>query len=253
MGQKYDDKVTYEKGKLHIRYLFIIAVILAVIGISIALGGNSEALGQISMASTVSSIILSSIAIFMSISGENKLNYTHDKLLETSEKMSDITADIEKANSLLNTTINQKLFKIDDIFNRLEQIGQSVDNVEKEVLNRALRVNEDSSVNISNDILWKVYNEIIAEQDGIVGKMVEKIMEYFIVACSENEEIDNDNLMKYVDFTVGDSVDLIPFGMAIGIFYVFITLGVTKGATVKYFKEKMALSEKRWNEIRKCL
>lgn len=149
MDQKQDYKEKYEKGKLHARYLFIIAGILAIIGISIVLGGSSEALGQISMASTLSSIILSSIAIFMSISGENKLNYTHDKLVETSDRMSDITADIEKANSKLDNTINQKFMKIDDIFDRLERIGQSVDNVEKEVLN-SLRVNENRTVSVSS-------------------------------------------------------------------------------------------------------
>lgn len=252
MDQKQDYREKYEKGKLHTRYLFIIAGILAVIGISIALGGDSEALGQISMASTVSSIILSSIAIFMSISGENKLNYTQSTLLETSERLSNISVDIEKANSKLDNTINQKFMKIDDIFDRLEHIGQSVDNVEKEMLNRNLRANEDSAVKISNDILWQLYNDMIEESPDDIKKIIQGIVEYCVVCNSENASFRVDNIEKYLQSVLGFFSSFFD-GYVVGIIKIFMNIGITSAANAKYFKEKMNISQAKWNEIKEFI
>lgn len=250
MDQKHDYKVKYEKGKIHVIYLLIIAVILAIIGISLALGGNDDALAQISMASTVSSIILSSIAIFMSISGENKLNYTHDKLVETSDKMSEITANIERANS----EINQKILKIDDIFDRLERIGQSVDNVEKEVVNRTLNIQENSTVDISDDTIWNVYNHMInvTDEDNMIVKITKETMAYFLIYRSKDCTFDADKLDMYLKSVISDT-ETFSTGLAVGLICVFTAMGLARAKTLKYFEEKIALSEEKRNEIEKFL
>lgn len=253
MDQKQDYKEKYEKVKLHIIYLTIIAVILVVIGISIALGGNGEALGQISMASTVSSIILSAIAIFMSISGENKLSYTHNKLVETSDRMSGITDNIEIANSLLDNTINPKLTKIDDIFDRLERIGQSVDNVEKEVLSRTtLSVNENSTVTISSNVLWQVYNDMLRDQSTTFDKIVKAAIEYVIVCSAEGADLSLDSIGKRLKLVMGASNPYFE-GYAWGIAKVFIYIGITNRESLKYFEERLDLSQAERDEIRRIL
>lgn len=251
MDQKQDYREKYEKIKLHIVYLIIIAVILAVIGFSLAFGKNSIALGQISMASTVSSIILSSIAIFMSISGESKLNHTHDKLVETSDRMSGIADNIEQANNLLNDTINQ-ITKIDYISELLEQIGQSVDIVEKEVLNKSFSLNENSDVGISKDILWEIYTEMI-DGDNDIGTIITRgVMEYLIVSHLENTDIEWTALRKYLASEMGEC-STFAIGLAWGILGVFIFMGVTDDEAVLYFKEKMALSDAKLNKIKEFL
>ena len=249
MSQKHDIKVTYEKGKLHIRYLLIIAVILAVIGISIALGGNSDALGQISMASTVSSIILSSIAIFMSISGENKLNHAQNTLLETSDRLSNITANIEQANSLLDGSIGQKLSKLDEISDRLERIGQSVDNVEKEMFSKTFNIQEDSTVNISNDVLWKLYDDLTNNYS--IGQETEKLMEYVVTVHSKNRTFDFDNFSEYLESVLDGNAFSI--ALTYGILGVFIAVGITNEETTKYFEKRMVISEEKRKEIEKFL
>ena len=250
MDQKQDYKEKYEKGKLHIRYLLIIASILAVIGISIAIGGNDEALGQISMASTVSSIILSSIAIFMSISGENKLNYTHDKLVETSDRMSGITANLELANNLLNDTINH-ITKIDYISERLEHIGQSVDNVEKEVFNRTtLRVNENSTVSVSSDIIWQVYQNLIEESTDAFREIIKAAIEYVVVYFVDENDYTIDDMLKYVESVVGFS-NKIYEGYVVGVLGVFAIMGIDEKNNYKYFEERMELSQEVRDKIRK--
>lgn len=253
MDQTQNYKEKYEKSKLHTRYLLIIAGILAVIGISIALGGCSEALGQISMASTVSSIILSSIAIFMSISGENKLNYTHDRLVETSDRMSEITGHIEKANSMLDSTINQKLVRIDDIFDRLEEIGQSVNNVEKEMLNKTtLDMNKESTATISSNILWEIYDNMVKEQSNLFDQMTKAVIEYIIVCREEGARLQISSLEKYLKTVTGAS-NLYYEGFGWGVVRVFIFNGIMKEENIKYFEEKMKLSQVERDEIKKFL
>lgn len=253
MDQKQDYKEKYEKGKLHTRYRLIIAGILAVISVAFALGGNENALGQISMASTVSSIILSSIAIFMSISGENKLNYTHDKLVETSDRMSEITGHIEKANSMLDSTINQKLVRIDDIFDRLEQIGQSVDNVEKEMFSRTtLRVNEHSAVSVSSDILWQVYKNITVRNSNSYCEAIESAIEYMVVNFVDDEDHIIDNMLKYVESVTGFSGKALE-GYVVGVLRVFITMGIAEKKNIEYFEKRMELSQEKIDKIRRFL
>lgn len=253
MEQKQDYKEKYEKGKLHTRYLFIIAGILAIIGISIALGENSEALGQISMASTVSSIILSSIAIFMSISGENRLNYTQNTLMDTSDRLSNITDNIEHANDLLDGAIDQKLSKLDEISDRLERIGQSVNNVEKEIFSKSFHIENDSEVTIQKDTLWEIYNSMIEEQ-GIAGKIVKLTMEYLVVSLVENHDFEPDNLGKYLMSELNvQNAKSFTVGLSLGIIKVFSSIGFMDYDTINYFQENMALPQAEIDEIKKFL
>lgn len=234
--------------------IFIIAGILAVIGISIALGGNSEALGQISMASTVSSIILSAIAIFMSISGENKLNYTQNTLLETSDRLSSITDNIEHANGLLDETIYQKLSKLDEISDRLERMGQSVNNVEKGVFSNSLHIENGSEVIIQKEGLWKVYQSMIGEQDAIVEKIIKLTMEYIVVSLAETSKFDLDKLEEYLISMRNTSyTSSYIAGFSTGIIGAFIKIGFTENETVEYFQEKMSLSQAERDKIKKFL
>lgn len=244
MDQKQDYKEKYEKRKIHTIYLWIIAGILAVASITFVLGGNENALGQISMASSVSSIILSSIAIFMSISGENKLNYTHDKLVETSDRMSGITANIEQANNLLNDTVS-RIAKIDDISDRLERIGKSVFNVEKEILGIDLRANEKSNVNITKDTLWQVYVIMSSCSNEVIRTTTMKLIEYFIVYYSSKlKKINIQNMVDYL--SDGDLFDL---GLCFGILCVYRYIGIIKPETIKYFEQNIDLSQEKRDKI----
>lgn len=252
MDQNQNYKEKYERVKLHSKYLFIIAGILAVIGFSLAFGRDNVALGQISMASTVSSIILSSIAIFMSISGENKLNYTQNTLMETSDRLFNISNNIEQANSLFDGAIDQKLSKLDEISDRLEKIGQSVDKVEKEVFGREFRANENSTFYLSKEKLWKIYERMIGGQNNIVNKIVKITIEYIIVCLAENATFEPDNMDKYLESVIKDS-DVYFEGFAMGILGVFTYSGIKRAETVEYFQEKMALSQEQRDEIKKFL
>lgn len=125
----YQQELKFEKGKLHVIYLLIIAALLAIIAISIHFGSDNNFMGQISMASTISSIILSAIAIFMSISGENKNSYVQNQMTETSSKLSRTVEQLGNINETILTTLDDKLKEISGIKDELKSISDNVDSV----------------------------------------------------------------------------------------------------------------------------
>lgn len=126
----YQQELKFEKGKLHVIYLLIIAVLLVIIAISIHFGSDSDFMGQISMASTISSIILSAIAIFMSISGENKNSYVQNQMTETSSKLSGTAQQLNDINETVLTTLENRLKEISEIKDELKSIRDNVDSVQ---------------------------------------------------------------------------------------------------------------------------
>lgn len=122
-------EVKYEKMKLHIKYL--IAIAIGIIGITIvaACFTNKVFVDQISFASTITSIILSVIAIIMTIVGENKSENTKDKLINLSENLESIVIKIEKTTDEFNniSVRNQKMeSKIDNIGSVIENQYASI-------------------------------------------------------------------------------------------------------------------------------
>lgn len=155
----YRQELKFEKGKLHIRYLLIIATILVIVGVSAQLGNDNNFSAQISMASTISSIILSAIAIFMSISGENKNSYVQNQMSETSSKLSGTVKQLGDINETILTTLDDKLKEISEIKDELKSLSGSVDSVHG--LIGAVFDNRGNNELIKDEIpIDKLYKEI---------------------------------------------------------------------------------------------
>ena len=90
-NNKNIDPIQHEKLKLHIKYIVAIALILLFGGIVLATSNQNEFVNQVSFASTITSIILSVIAIWMSISGERSTNDIRISIAESTERLSSIT------------------------------------------------------------------------------------------------------------------------------------------------------------------
>lgn len=109
--EEYEIKIKCIKTKLHAKYLAIIAI-----GISVwQFAGKTNSnvfIAQVSFASTIASIILSVLAIIMSITGEGKTEHIKDQLQEaakdinkTQKKISEINERIEKNLEYLNKEV----------------------------------------------------------------------------------------------------------------------------------------------------
>lgn len=83
--------------------VLIASIALMILALTVKTADNSVFVGQVSFASTVTSIVLSVIAIWMSITGERstneikeKVSSSVDKLTETTCKSTALTDDLKK-------------------------------------------------------------------------------------------------------------------------------------------------------------
>ena len=102
-------------------------------GIVLATSNQDEFVNQVSFASTITSIILSVIAIWMSISGERSTNDIRMNIAESTERLSGTTNQIEILNKNHSETMSKQLNELKNVQEQLTLIIQSINNVEKQV------------------------------------------------------------------------------------------------------------------------
>lgn len=127
------DSIKHEKLKLHYKYLIVIAAILLFGGIILASADQTEFAAQVSFASTITSIILSVIAILMSLWGERTTNDIKTRITESAERLSGYTKEIGVLNNSHKETMDKQLGELKNVQEQLTQVIQSIGNVEKQV------------------------------------------------------------------------------------------------------------------------
>lgn len=132
-NNKEVDIVQHEKLKLHIKYIIVIAVALLFGGIVLATSNQNKFVSQISFGSTMTSIILSVIAIWMSISGERTTNDIKSKISYSADRLSETTEKIEILNNNHTETLDKQLSELKDVKEQLSKIIQSVNHMEEQV------------------------------------------------------------------------------------------------------------------------
>lgn len=157
-NNKEVDIVQHEKLRLHIRYIIGISVFLLFGGIVLATSNQNEFVSQISFGSTMTSIILSVIAIWMSISGERTTNDIKSKISYSADRLSETTEKIEILNNNHTKTLDKQLGELKDVKEQLSKIIQSVNHVEEQV-SHMYNKNIDSS-NTSNENIMNTEQKI---------------------------------------------------------------------------------------------
>lgn len=140
--QEYELKLKCMRTKLHSRYLVCISVGIIIWLIATGQANTEEFANWISFASTITSIILSVIAIIMSIFGESKTDSMREKIEETVKKLENTAKQIEQANEESIENINDIKGKVDE----LKDVLQSIPDKTVERMQTVYKVN-----NIDND------------------------------------------------------------------------------------------------------
>ncbi len=141
-----------EKNKLHIKYLIAIALIISLGSIVLSLCEKDTFVAQVSFASTITSIVLSVIAIWMSISGERTTNDIKIRILESTDRLSKTTENVEILNNRNESIMNTQLEELNDVKEKLEAIIHSVDVVGEQVTIMQEKVNTaPSTPNTADD------------------------------------------------------------------------------------------------------
>lgn len=95
---EYEIRLKCMKTKLHSRYISCIAAGIVIWVLATGKANTSEFSNWISFASTITSIILSVIAIILSITGESKTDAMRNQMEETAHKLEETANAIRSAN-----------------------------------------------------------------------------------------------------------------------------------------------------------
>ncbi|AZV58353.1 hypothetical protein [Clostridium sp. AWRP] len=167
--------VDHEKLKLHIIYIIIISIVVIAIFITTSCYWNIKFVDEVSFAVALSSIILSIIAIIVTINGEQKSNNTKNKLENVSDNLVDVSRETKS--------------KFEDAFDNLADVSQEINAA-------ANRLNQ------INDMKFKI-EELNKNLDGMDSKISHKMrdLESTMTSLIGNEansldSEDNDSYIK---------------------------------------------------------
>lgn len=154
------EKIKYEKRVLHGRYIASISISISVFLIITKAYSSSELVQQLSMASTVASIILSVIAIIMSITGEGKTDAIKNQMIETTQELKRMVKKVQK----INTSVDESLQELKNGLTELQRkIDDVPDSTAKKIYSKEKKeigLVETKVNNIgSNDEGWKRIND----------------------------------------------------------------------------------------------
>ncbi len=150
--------------KKDIVYCFIIFFLFVVGLLTWKLGDNRTVFDQISFAGTVSSIILSVIAIFMTIASENKntsmsgiIEKAKDSIVDADEDIQNNTKKLSKSitkNKKILDVINQHFCKFDDLEKRITDLRSGVEEF------RSILDENTQNYNSINDRIEKMVEQL---------------------------------------------------------------------------------------------
>lgn len=247
----YISELKYEKSKLHIRYLLAIAIGLILLSVLIVTKGGVEFANQLSMGSTISSIILSAIAIFMSISGENKTSSIQNQMIETSTKMSKIVNQIENANEKTYNSVTEKLKAMDALVETLKGIGGDMKEVKGKLQDMSsvfvAKANDEKNY-LNKENIYKLYLCFIGSQKEKTVKLFRKTMLLLIILGEKKPQNAKDLYMDFLNKSIKQDVER---GAYFGTFSLMGMAGfkVYNDEVRNYLKEKLAPSVEELKEI----
>lgn len=128
-----EKNVKNDNLKLHFIYVVVICFIICIGTIIIAAHNQESFVSQVSFAGTITSIVLSVIAIWMSISGERSTNDIRIKIAESTERLSDTTKNVEILNKNYENTMDTQLNELKKVQEQLTKVIFSINSVGEQV------------------------------------------------------------------------------------------------------------------------
>ena len=166
------------------------AVFIA-LGCLVVAGSNQESfVEQFSFASTITSIVLSVIAIWMSISGERNTNEIKEKIGEAANRLEKTSSDFEKLGQKSEDSIKQQedfymntAKNFNSILSELNALKNKVD-ISQEVIQKTNLLFQKDNTNglefISDSAVKEIYNNLLStDVDNIFDKALNIVVEYF--------------------------------------------------------------------------
>lgn len=145
--QPCENKCRYVRRMEFLLAGIVIAVSCVAI-LTILLAGDPEAFTNFSFASTVSSIILSVIAIFMTISGEAKASVTKERMELAVTKLDDGRDALEKSNGDLLKMLLEQREVFENILAESKRIHEGLDDIKSNLQQKNISDADEYKVKI---------------------------------------------------------------------------------------------------------
>lgn len=145
---EYEIKLNCAKTKLHSRYIAAIAAGIVIWSLATGDANTEEFSAWISFASTIASIILSVIAIILSITGEGKTDVMREKIEVAVRKLEGTAHNIEDANRKSIDNIEELKKEMDELKFALKNIpGETIEKMRTEYAVSNIEVNDSKNSN----------------------------------------------------------------------------------------------------------
>lgn len=163
-----NEKINIVKRRMVGTFLMVISVIILTISFIMLTVGDDNIAKEVSYSSTVSSIILSVIAIFMSISGENKTDLIRGQLYDIVSRLEDTTTKVENVNNTRSYEINEYISSLGEIKNNLLPLIETMGEVKnstfetQKTLNSLVFSENDTYTtrsDMSNEFILQMYRK----------------------------------------------------------------------------------------------
>lgn len=218
-----------EEAVAHRTYIIVmvIAVGLLIMALTIKTVSDTVFVAQVSFASTITSIVLSAIAIWMSITGERSTNEIKTRIMDVTDRLSKTTSDAEGTNEKFKLISDKQMEGFQEITERMNEVLEKMDtiNMNTSFIKDYLGANNDQTM-IENKIVLNdsdtinYISSIRTFFNGPNGKyLTDRVIEYVL----DNDTIDDDfsdYIRLYVRKTKGGKLSnnekvSILFGMAV--------------------------------------
>lgn len=245
--QRVDEAVS----RRTIMIVLIISIALMILALTVKTAGDDVFVGQVSFASTVTSIVLSVIAIWMSITGERSTNEIKEKVSASVDKLTETTSKSTTLTNDLKMTLDCQNAKYDEITKKMEKMVKDIegmkDNVgsmknllstiETSIYKNVESANEDE---FNENELEKMINTVLDSFQGSsadeVRNNLKKALAFVYDKKSKNEEAGVSDLSDYLEKEYGED-ELYQAYINTGIVYVLGRCGLFN----KVDREKLQL------------
>lgn len=187
--------------------IFILGILLMIIALAIKASDSTAFVNQVSFASTITSIILSVIAIWMSITGERSTNEIKAKVSESVDRLSKTSNESDK----LVTELSNMLFGQNESYNKIKDQMESIIsevqrvNTKIESMNDSFMGTKESQAESVPDDAFLFFKNIVV---GIPNKETKKTVCQTIIKilqeAKDGKEITQDKVYDMIDAPEGN-------------------------------------------------
>lgn len=182
------------KDALNRRTSFImlgLAVLLLIFALTIRTADNDIFVDQVSFASTITSIILSVIAIWMSISGERQTSEIKEKVVIASDKLADTVNESQKIMKDLKETLKEQRSIYVGISDKITSVDVSLQNMFDANKSKSQIDGDSYFINAMNGLRdWEYRDDLLKCIKNVFDRIGEERIDDIIKETIEENQID---------------------------------------------------------------